>query len=117
MNDTLTRDEVIEAQRQWGAGVVAADPDALLALYDFSELVFKRGEAEEGGAISEEMVSTLSTTPSTDAPRWAVGCSHVGAHRRAASARCSTRYCIRFGRWHTPVSPQQRSAPPVSPRL
>ena len=41
MNDTLTRDEVIEAQSKWGAGVVAADPEALLALYDFSELVFK----------------------------------------------------------------------------
>ena len=31
---------------------------SLAASYPFSELVFKRGEAEEGGAISEEMVST-----------------------------------------------------------
>ena len=40
---------------------------SLAASYPFSELVFKRGEAEEGGAISEEMVSTLST---------ATACSH-----------------------------------------
>jgi len=80
---------------------------SLAASYPFSELVFKRGEAEEGGAISEEMVSTLSTTPGCiDAPRWAALLTRWRCGlRRAAWARCSTRRSTRSGRWHTPVSP------------
>ena len=36
MNDTLTRDEVIEAQRQW-APASSQQTLGLLALYDFSD--------------------------------------------------------------------------------
>ena len=80
---------------------------SLAASYPFSELVFKRGEAEEGGAISEEMVSTqhqplhppILLAGLRLLTRWRCG------HRRAAWARCSTRRSTRSGRWHTPVSP------------
>ena len=41
MPQELSTHEILEAQSKWGAAVVAADPDALLSLYDFSVLLFK----------------------------------------------------------------------------
>ena len=41
MFEALTKDEILTAQAQWGAAVVAMDTDALLALYDTSVLLFK----------------------------------------------------------------------------
>ena len=41
MAQTLTHDDILEVQAKWGAAVIARDTDALLALYDFSVLLFK----------------------------------------------------------------------------
>jgi len=57
MFEALTRDEVLAAQAQWGAAVVARDVDTLAALYDHSVLLFKPTMAasirtDEAGARS-----------------------------------------------------------------
>ena len=57
MSEVLTPNDILDAQSKWGAAVVAADADTLLALYDFSVLLFKPTMAadirtDSAGALS-----------------------------------------------------------------
>ena len=74
---------------------------SLAASYPFSELVFKRGEAEEGGAISEEMVSQHSST--TPGYPWLHRCSSLGcvcSHVGAAASGVLRGLTVQFGALH-----------------